>query len=311
MLSRRSVRIKILQLLYSMDRDSALTIAQAKVKFQESIDQSFELFIYTVYNLYKITEISVSDEAKRKSKHLPGDYDKVFTAKIFNASGMSLILEDKAINKNMSKLGFLDTSNGDFYKQIYDDFSKTEEYKDYILNAEGGEQSHTEILLELFRFCRKSEYFEEVMEDRYANWIDEKSLIVGVVKKYLKGLKDKELDFKHHYPDDETTKEYGESLFNQVIDNDKQYMESIEAVIKNWDVERLAIVDTIILKMALCEMINFTSIPTKVTINEYVDISKVYSTDKSKEFVNGVLDKLMKDLTEEGKIKKEGRGLVE
>ncbi len=311
MLSRRSVRIKILQLLYSMDRDSELTIAKARIKFQESIDQSFDLFIYTVYNLYKITEISVSDEAKRKSKHLPGDYDKVFTAKIFNESGMALILEDKEINKKITALGFLDIKNDDFYKQIYDDFSKTEEYKDFILNPSEGEQSTTEILLELFRFCRKSEYFQEVIEDRFSNWIDEKSLIVGVVKKYLKGLHAKELNFKQHYPDDETTKEYGESLFNQVIEKDKELMDAIEAVIKNWDTERLAIVDTIILKMALCEMMHFTSIPTKVTINEYVDISKVYSTDKSKEFVNGVLDKLMKDLSEEGKIKKEGRGLVE
>lgn len=85
----------------------------------------------------------------------------------------------------------------------------------------------------------------------------------------------------------------------------------IEPTLKNWDMERLAVLDVIIIKMALVEFLYFPTIPTKVTLDEYVDISKEYSTPKSKDFVNGILDKLMKTLAEEGKIKKEGRGLLE
>ncbi len=311
MLSRRSVRIKILQLLYSMDRDSELTFKEVKQKYNESIDQSFELFIYTMYNLSKICEVAVEDESKRKTKHLPGDYDKVFTAKIFNKSGIADLLNDTKFSKKVQALGYDKLSLGDFYKSVYEEFAKTEEYKDYILKGNESPDSDTEILLELFRYCRKSEYFEEVMEDRYSNWIDEKSLVVGVVKKFIKSLKDKNFDFDQYYPDDETCEEFGESLINKVNDIDADLMQAIEGVIQNWDTERLAIIDTIILKLALCEMMIFPSIPTKVSINEYVDISKTYSTEKSKEFINGILDTLMKDFIESGKIKKEGRGLVE
>lgn len=311
MLSRRSVRIKILQLLYSMDRDQELSFADVKKKYKGSLDESHNLFLFTVFNLYKICETAVSDESKRKTKHVPGDYDKVFTAKIFNDTNIKEILEDKAINKKMTDLGFVDIKNGDFYKKIYDEFAKTEPYKDFILNQETTQENNTEILLELFRYCRKSEYFEEVMDDKYPNWIDEKSLIVGVVKKYLKNLKNKDLSFSQYYPDKETTHEFGQTLLVEVNKRDKDLMEMIVSVIKNWDTERLAIVDTIILKLALCEMLNFTTIPAKVTINEYVEISKIYSTEKSKEFINGILDSLMKDLSDQGKIQKEGRGLVE
>lgn len=311
MLSRRSVRVKILQLLYSMDRDSELSFPEVQKKYLDSLDDSFELFIFTVYNLFKICEVANADESHRKGKHLPGDYDRAFTAKIFSETGISNIMENASCKKRIDNLGFEKENNGDFYKKIYDEFAKGEEYKDYILKSENTPDDHEAILLELFRHCRKSEYFEEVMEDKYTLWIDEKSLVVGVVKKYLKALKAGKFEFDPYLPDDETTKDFGQNLLDKVNEHVEEYKEIIESVVKNWDMERLAIVDTIILKLALCEMTKFKSIPTKVTINEYVEISKVYSTEKSKEFVNGILDKLMKDLSEQGKIVKEGRGLVE
>lgn len=97
----------------------------------------------------------------------------------------------------------------------------------------------------------------------------------------------------------------------KVIKEDKKLLAIIEPTLKNWDVDRVAIIDMILLKMALCELISFPSIPTKVTLNEFVEISKLYSTDKSKDFINGILDRLMKQLDSDGKIKKEGRGLKE
>ena len=112
-------------------------------------------------------------------------------------------------------------------------------------------------------------------------------------------------------PNYETIKEFGESLLLDVINNNENLLATIEPALNNWDADRVAVIDMIILKMALSELLNFPTIPTKVTLNEFVEIAKLYSTDKSKDFINGILDRLFKKLDKEGKIKKEGRGLVE
>ena len=119
-------------------------------------------------------------------------------------------------------------------------------------------------------------------------------------------------DFCSHYlPDDETVKGFGEELLRKVFHEDRELLEIIEPTLKNWDADRVATIDMILLKMALCELMIFPTIPTKVTLNEFVEISKRYSTEKSKDFINGILDRLMKQLNKDGKIKKEGRGLME
>ncbi len=121
-----------------------------------------------------------------------------------------------------------------------------------------------------------------------------------------------ETDFFEEYrPNAETVEEFGVVLLDNVSNRDKELLELIEPTLKNWDADRVAIIDMILLKMALCELMNFPTIPTKVTLNEFVEISKLYSTDKSKDFINGILDRLMKKLAKDGKIEKEGRGLIE
>ncbi len=168
------------------------------------------------------------------------------------------------------------------------------------------------MLLELFRFCRRNELFNEIIEDHYANWEDDKSLIIGTIKKVLKALPSDDENFiMEHYPDKETTKEYGEFLLSRTLKEDDLLLKQIEPVLQNWDAERVAVLDMIMIKMALCEFMYCPTIPTKVTLNEYVELAKNYSTSKSKEFVNGILDRLLQDLISKGKIVKEGRGLLE
>ena len=167
-------------------------------------------------------------------------------------------------------------------------------------------------MLELFRFCRQNEYYNETLEDSYYNWVDDKSLVVGSVKKYLKLLpSESKTAYKEFLPEDETVKEFGLQLLKKTVSEKEKLMAHIIPVLENWDHERLALVDTILLQMALCELINFPTIPSKVTLNEYLELAKNYSTAKSKEFINGVLDKLKTQLSETGVIVKEGRGLEE
>ena len=148
------------------------------------------------------------------------------------------------------------------------------------------------------------------MEDHYGTWQDDKSVVIGSVKKTLKRLPEEKEDFiMEYYPADETVNEFGFQLLDNTLNGDDTLLKHIEPTLKNWDSERLAIIDMILLKMATSEFIFFESIPTKVTVNEYVDIAKNYSTAKSKDFINGVLDRIMKDFEESGLIKKSGRGL--
>ncbi|MCL4105748.1 UNVERIFIED_CONTAM: hypothetical protein GTU68_028625 [Idotea baltica] len=149
------------------------------------------------------------------------------------------------------------------------------------------------------------------MEDAYAEWVDDKSLIIGAIKKSIKRLPAEEDFFQTFFPEDETIKEFGQELLELCFEEDEELLEIIKPTLKNWDHERLAVIDMILLKMAIVEFVHFKTIPTKVTLNEYVEIAKLYSTPKSKDFVNGILDKTLTELKEKGKIVKEGRGLVD
>ena len=150
-----------------------------------------------------------------------------------------------------------------------------------------------------------------MIEDRYPFWSDDKSLVIGAIKRSLKTLPTEDDFYEVHRPTAETTQDFGEVLFKNVFEEENKLLELIEPTLNNWDVERVAVIDMVLLKMALCELMNFPTIPTKVTLNEFVEISKQYSTEKSKDFINGILDRLMKRLHKDGKIVKEGRGLVE
>ncbi len=311
MLSRRSVRIKAMQLLYSKDRDEALAKKELIKNYDFCINQSYELFLYCLYILIQVTASAEQDLLKRKSKHLPSDYDKSFSDKLYSNELIQDLVENKDLNKKFEALKFEEKYNSEYTEKIYDTFSKKDEYKAYI-KSESDNKATLELLLELFRFCRQDELFNEMLEDSYYNWLDDKSLVVGAIKKYLKALPSANRKlFAEFLPEDDTVQEFGKSLLKSTLEQQDDLMKIIIPVLENWDHERLATVDTILLKLAVSEMLNFPTIPAKVSLNEYVELGKQYSTAKSKEFINGILDKIMKTLQAENKMNKEGRGLIE
>ena len=310
MLSRRGVRIKVMQVLFSLNRDDAFTFKEAKKRYWASIEEAFVLYLFNLYCLIQVSKESISDGEKRKSKHLPSDEDKTFTPKIYENDLIQALETNKKLQQQFEQLNFSDKINTDYVKKIYTEFSSNEAYKEYLAKA-SVKEDHLEVLLELFRVCRKHEFFIELMDDHFTNWLDDKSVVIGTVKKTLKELPEVEAThFKEYYPDDETCKAFGEVLLTDTYKKDEDLLKVIKPALQNWDHERLAVIDMILLKMALVEFLECVTIPTKVTLNEYVEVSKMYSTPKSKDFINGILDKLLKDLEEEGKINKEGRGLV-
>ncbi|MBK8700296.1 MAG: transcription antitermination protein NusB [Saprospiraceae bacterium] len=309
MLSRRSVRIKVIQLLYSVSRDEDITRDELIKRYWKSIDSSFELFLYNIYTLLQIASIAEEDKDKRATKYLQSEVDKSFDAKIYFNPRIKDLEKNKNIQKVFDKYHFKERTDKDIFRKIYYDFQKEEPYQQYI-SRPTNDDDDLEMLLELFRFCRQSADYNELIEDHYVTWEDDKSLVIGSIKKVLKGLPFEKDDFyKEYYPEEECIKDFGEFLLLRTFEEDKSLLNYISPVLKNWHHDRVAVIDMIMLKMAIIEFMYCDSIPVKVTLNEYVELSKVYSTSKSKEFINGVLDRLQHQLTEEGKIVKSGRGL--
>lgn len=295
-------------MLYTMGRDQSLTFETVMKRYEQSIEHSYKLFLFNMHYLLKITAYALSDASRRSSKHLPTEEDKNFIPKLYENPLIQSIVKEEDFEKLVKKYLLDAMVDGDTVRKLYIDFAKGDEYKAY-LSGESTNEDHKTILLSLYKQCYNGELFEEAMEDKFPSWVDDKSLIVGTVKKTLKALPDESRFFDTFFPPRETTHEFGEALLKSVHQSDEMLLSLIEPTLKNWDADRVAVIDMILLKMALCELMIFPTIPTKVTLNEFVEISKMYSTEKSKDFINGILDRLMKKLNKEGKIKKEGRGL--
>ena len=184
MLSRRNVRIKVMQVLYAVAKDETFDQKVLTKEYWKRIDSSFELLLFCIYNLMEIAKISSEDYEKRKNKHLITDFDKIFTAKLWQNSMIQALAKSRVAEKKFDSYKFGSRVDKDHYKSIYYEFVKEDAYIQFISN-ETTDEENLELLLELFRFCRKSELFTELIEDQFANWEDDKSLIIGSIKKIL------------------------------------------------------------------------------------------------------------------------------
>jgi N utilization substance protein B len=199
----------------------------------------------------------------------------------------------------------------DWYKGI---LNKDENYRAYLQKETVDYNEDWQILDYLCRsVIFKNEVFSGYFEDIDLDWVDNKPIVRSLVLKSLKSVKDQDdtlkiADISYNWEDDS---EYVQDLFKLTIKEDSYLEELLKERLRNWDIERVALTDKILLKMALAEMLYFPSIPTKVTINEFIEISKTFSTPKSKKFVNGILDGLSSELQNKGLIKKSGRGLLD
>jgi len=312
MLSRRNVRIKVMQALYASSRDPDLKESQVLGLFRRAISKSFETYLFNLALLRRVIQYAHKDEARKKAKLRPSEEDLTFTAKLATNPLSKSLLESADLNQLLKthkvNPGGVDA---DAIRRFYVDFAETAEYHAYLYAGAEDAPSHQKILLGLYKHCLSNEIFEEIIDDHYPSWTDDKSLVIGAVKKTLKALPFSEESLNKFRPTEEAVKEFGEELLLNTLRRDGELLAIIEPTLQNWEPERVAIIDMILLKMALCELLIFTSIPAKVTLNEFVEISKLYSTDKSKDFINGILDRLMKQLKKEGRIKKEGRGLMD
>lgn len=291
-----------MQLLYAKEVDSELTDKSIIAEYRASLDRSYDLYLFSLFMFIEICRCSIRDKEQRLNKHIKDSYDEEFEARLYHNPIIQSLVKQEELQIELDNHEFGKFITADVIRKIYKDYSEIEAYKTYATAKDVTLEMHLEQMLELYRNLKKSEHFDEILQDSFFNWKDDKSLVVGAIKRTLKLLPSEEaihLKFTH---DEDTTENFGMTLITEILKNEKALLEKIQPRLDNWEIDRLAILDVIILKMALCEMKSFPSIPLKASINEYLEIAKNYSTEKSKEFINGVLDAMMRELIDSGQI---------
>ncbi|HRN79114.1 MAG TPA: transcription antitermination factor NusB [Ferruginibacter sp.] len=302
MISRRNIRVKVMQTLYASD--SGKTVPSPKdalVVLNKKIEQTRQLFTYLVYFLTEVTRYAETDARHRASKHLPSSEDLNVNTRIAGNLVLWKILEDTSFQSATENLKLHSILPKELVRKIYDDLVQTDEYQDYIQMEARFAKQEKKILEYIFNnLMLPSELFISHIEEQFINWDDDAEMMQGLVLNYLSkpGVE----TFSNFLSAEKA--EFAKNLLTTVIEKRDYTLGLIKPRLKNWDAERIAALDLILLQMGICEFLYFETIPTRVTINEYIDLAKAYSTEQSGQFVNGLLDNIHKDLMAENKIEK-------
>ncbi|TMI70419.1 MAG: transcription antitermination factor NusB [Bacteroidetes bacterium] len=302
MISRRNIRVKVMQTLYTMvslGKDSK--VPEPQKLLQQQFDQIRSLYIYLIYFLTEVVRYAETYSHQRAGKHLPTSADLNVNTKIAGNELLWKMLEDPALKEQFSKEKPQQHINTELVRKIYLELTSTAEYKNYISKqARTNNEEKTIIEYILNDLLLANESFVSHVEDIFFNWDDDGEMIVQLMMNYMQ--KPGGTNFKQMLSPDK--EEFARSLLKTVLEKDEYLQSLIIPKLKNWDPERIALLDMILMKMGVSEFLYFETIPPKVTINEYIDLAKDYSTQQSGQFVNGILDNIHKELVQQGKMQK-------
>ncbi len=300
MISRRNIRVKVMQTLYSIDSmNGDVKPGEAVNILTKKIEQSRQIFTYLVYFITEVARYSETDARQKASKHLPTTADLNINTKIAGNELLWKIVEEPSFKTTIADLKPQHIIDTELLKKIYMQLVSSPEYTGYIEEQSRNSKAEKDMLE--FIFCNlmlPDEDFINHVEEHFIHWDDDAEMMNQLVLNFLH--KPTHFNFT-----DILSKEkwqFAKSLLDTVLTKTDLCMELIKPKLKNWDADRIAALDLIILQMGVCEFLFFETIPTKVTINEYIDLAKDYSTVQSGQFVNGLLDNIHKELSAENKI---------
>ncbi|MGG9972635.1 transcription antitermination factor NusB [Ferruginibacter sp. SUN002] len=302
MISRRNIRVKVMQSLYTLDSISNDIQSGDAIKLlNKQIEQSRQLFIYLTYFLTEVARYAEADALKKASKHLPSEKDLNINTKIAGNELLWKILETPSYKTAVNYFKPEQSIDGELLKKTYQALTASEEYKEYISIPARDKKSEKDILQFIFtNLMLPNEDFIHNVEEQFINWDDDAEMMNVLMLNFLQ--KPQSYNFDEFVSTEKM--DFGKSLLLTTIDKKPVSMELLKPKLKNWDAERIATLDLIIIQMGICEFLFFETIPTKVTINEYIDLAKDYSTPQSGQFINGILDNIHKELSAAGKIDK-------
>ena len=302
MISRRNIRVKVMQLLYMIEAtDSPTAFKNPVQELQKQLDKSRELFVYLLYFLTEVARYAETSAQQRASRNLPSQEDLNVNIKIAGNSFLWQILENPSFQKAVEAGSPDKLIDRDLLKKIYTELTETEKYKEYITIESRDKAKEKEIMKLIFtQLMLPNESFITHLEELFNNWDDDAEMMDQLMLNYIQ----KPGSYNLQEMVSAEKWQFARELLTTTIDKKEYCAELIKPKLKNWDSDRIALLDMVLMRMGVCELLYFETIPTKVTINEYIDLAKDYSTPQSGQFVNGILDNIHKEMLDSGKIRK-------
>ncbi len=302
MISRRNIRVKVMQLIYALEPAEEVNGRTDAIKtLKKQLDRSCELFTYLLYFLTEVARYAEKDAQKRAIKNLPSSADLNVNTKISGNELLWKILESPSFKQAVESRAIeFDETKGQV-KKVYQAMAASEFYQQYIKEQSREKNKEKDILAFIFTdLMLPDEDFIAHIEEHFTNWDDDADMMNQLMLNYVQ----KPLSFNLQEMVGTEKWTFARELLKTSIEKREYVTGLIKPKLKNWDAERIAQLDMILMQMGVCELLYFETIPPKVTINEYIDIAKEYSTPQSGQFVNGILDNIHKELLAEGKIHK-------
>lgn len=313
MLNRRHLRVKVMQTLYAYSLSEDKQVKDFEKALFTSIDEVNQMYIWTLNLLDEVAEYVLLDAEGRANKFLPTEKDKVYTTKLNSNSFIESLRQNRTYLECVKKYKVDWSYDPEIVRAIFAQLKESEEYLVYLKQEDRSIGAEKDIIKYIFKkIILKSADIEQAFEARFINWPVDKEVLQAMIAKTFKNfssenpVQNKLADLTPNWDEDS---EFVSELLKKTIRYEAEYQEMISVKTKNWESDRIALIDNLLMRMAICELINFSTIPVKVTINEYIELSKAFSTSKSNTFINGILDKILAELMGQGRIQKAGRGL--
>jgi N utilization substance protein B len=302
MLSRRNIRVKVMQTLYSVESMNRETKPGEPLQIlKKNLENSQQLFTFLVYYIFEIARYSEKDALQKSQKYLPAESDLKVNTKIAGNELIWQIAENVSFQKSLEKFKTKYLTDADIIRKDYFRLVSLPQYQEYIAQQSRDKKSERKIMEVIFsEIMMSNEDFLNEAEEKFIHWNDDAEMMIVL----MENLFQKPASFNFEKLVGEEKMQFATELLKTVIEKDAYCLELIKPKLKNWDSERIALLDMILIKMGVCELLYFETIPTRVTMNEYIELAKEYSTEQSGHFVNGILDNIHKELISQNKIHK-------
>ncbi len=312
MVNRRHIRIKVMQSVYAILQSKDENLKKEEKFLLFSVQKAIDLYVLQLSLLVEVKNLAFEHLEIKKKRHLATSDDINPSLKFIQNKVILAIENSSSINEYITKKKLNNWKDDrEYVRVVLDKLQESDRYKDYIRSKESSLKEDKAFMSSLFKeIIAPDEKLFDYYESQNLSWVDDFPLVNSMIIKSIKELRNGELIGLEKINVKSDDQDFLIDLFRKTILHHHEFVSDIDEKTPNWDTERIAEIDLILIKMAIVEFLYFPSIPTKVTINEYIEIAKDYSTAKSSYFINGVLDKLLKDYNKSKRLHKIGRGLL-
>jgi N utilization substance protein B len=313
MISRRLLRIKALMALYAFNRREDENLAQAETELMFSIGKSYDLYHYLLLLVIELADIASEKIDQALLKRMPSHADLNPKRRLIDNRVIAQLRKNIEFKNYISSKKLSWINNSHIPRLLYNKMIVWEAYEEYMLADNDNYISDKKFIIRIITdLFLNSEDLNSNLEEQSIYWNDDMEYISSMVEKTLKKFKSDSGEKTQLMPlfKNAEDEEFVKILFRKAVVNKDKCSELIDKNTTNWEVDRIALMDILVMQLAITEILEFPEIPVKVTLNEYIEIAKYYCTSKSSTFVNGILDNIVKEIRDMGLFNKFGRGLV-